>query len=166
MLSSEGLAPPFNEVVDDMIAKHPQSPLPSLPSGPASSLPTIPEALVFGAVRSFPAGSALGPSGLRASHLKDAVLCPSSAYATQAVHSLTDVVRTLSAGEIPSEVVPHLCGAYLLAVRKKSGGLRPIAVGEVPHCLISKCLSWVVRSDAIRSLPSSSWGFQFTPSPV
>ena len=106
---------PSNEVVDDMLAKHPQSPPPSLHSGPASSPPPIPEALVFGVVRSFLTGLAPGPSGLRASHLRETVLCPCLAYATQAIQSLTDVARTLSAGEIPSEVVPHLCGAYLLA---------------------------------------------------
>ena len=82
---------------------------------------------------------------------RTAVLCPSPAYTSQAIHALTDVVRTLSAGEIPFEVVPHLCGAYLLASGKKSGGLRPIAVGEVMHHLISKCLSWVVRPVAVRS---------------
>ena len=143
-----------------MLAKHPQSPPPSLPSSPPSSPPLIPDALVFGAVRSFPAGSAPGPSGLQVSHLKEAVFCPSLSYATQAIRALTDIVRTLSAGEIPSEVVPHLCGAHLLAAQKKSGGLRPIAVGEVLRRLTSKCLSWAVCPAAIRSLsPLKLGGF-------
>ena len=52
----------------------------------------------------------------------------------------------------PPEVVPHLCGATLFACRKKSGGVRPIAVGEVLHRLISKCLTHAVQDEAISTL--------------
>ena len=41
------------------------------------------------------------------------------------------------------------CGATLLACRKKSGGLRPIAIGEVLRRLTSKCVSRAVQVDAI-----------------
>ena len=52
----------------------------------------------------------------------------------------------------PSVVVPHFCGASLLACRKKDGGLRPIAVGEVLRRLISKCISRAVQSESFRVL--------------
>ena len=42
---------------------------------------------------------------------------------------------------MPSLSCPHLCGATLLASHKKSGGFRPIAIGEVLRRLTSKCLS-------------------------
>ena len=50
----------------------------------------------------------------------------------------------LCSGQAPQEVVPHLCGANLFALRKKGGGLRPIAV--------SKCISRAVRGEAFRAL--------------
>ena len=49
-------------------------------------------------------------------------------------------------------VLPHLCGASLFGCKKKGGGHRPIAVGEVLHRLTSKYVCWAVRADAIRIL--------------
>ena len=63
------------------------------------------------------------------------------------------VVSLLSSGAVPVEVVPHLCGANLLALKKKNGGLRPIAIGEVLRRLVSKCLSFAVRSVVLDVLP-------------
>ena len=37
----------------------------------------------------------------------------------------------LLSGKAPSCLAPWLCGAPLTALRKKGGGVRPIAVGEV-----------------------------------
>ena len=54
---------------------------------------------------------------------------------------LSQLVTLLSSGSCPPSVVPHLCGATLLASHKKSGGFRPIAIGEVLRRLTSKCLS-------------------------
>ena len=47
---------------------------------------------------------------------------------------------------------PHTSVAPLLACRKKNGGHRPIAVGEVLRRLVSKCLAYVARSSAISLL--------------
>ena len=49
--------------------------------------------------------------------------------------------RIIVAGRTPPSILPRLCGATLLACRKKNGGLRPIAVGGLLCRLISKCLS-------------------------
>ena len=59
------------------------------------------------------------------------------------------MVNLLAAGRAPEQVAPYLCGAILIPVKKKSGGLRLIAVGEVLHHLTSKCLSRAVQPDAI-----------------
>ena len=119
-----------------------------LPPSPAPPPVKIEEPVVLKALRSFPAGTAPGPSRLRASHLKEAVLCPSPSRGTSVLQAITDVINLLSSGCVPPEVIPHLCGANLLAVRKKSGGLRPIAVGEVLRRLTSKCISRVVNATA------------------
>ena len=61
-------------------------------------------------------------------------------------------MKLLAAGLVPHEVIPHLCGAFLLAVKKKGAGHRPIAVGEVLRRLTSKCLSTAVRAEVIHIL--------------
>ena len=54
------------------------------------------------------------------------------------------VVNLLVAGRAPSCIIPFLCGA--------SGGLRPIAIGEVLRRLISKCVARAVQSEAVSFL--------------
>jgi hypothetical protein len=41
-------------------------------------------------------------------------------------------------GEVPSSICPILYGANLCALKKKDGGIRPIAVGSTIRRLISK----------------------------
>ena len=62
---------------------------------------------------------------------------------------LTRFVNLLTASHAPPSVTSHLCGASLLACRKKHGGHRPIAVGEVLRRLVSKCLATHTRQLAL-----------------
>ena len=62
------------------------------------------------------------------------------------------VLNILAAGFAPPIISPFLCGASLLAPRKKCGGLCPIAVGEVLSRLTSKCVSRAVQYEAISIL--------------
>ena len=73
---------------------------------------------------------------------------PTASYGTRALRAITATVNLLAAGGAPPEIASYLCGATLLAVKKKNVGLRPIAVGEVLRRLTSKCLSRAVQSDA------------------
>ena len=147
-LTLEGLASASPEILREMQNKHPQASPPALPLGPVPPPLSLSEAVVLKAVRSFPSGSAPGPSGLRPSHLREAVSCPAPDRARLVLKSLTIFVNALAAGRTPPSVLPHLCGATLLACQKKNGGLRPIAVGEVLRRLISKCLATASRRTA------------------
>ena len=100
-------------------------------------------------VQSFPNESAPGPSGLHTSQLQEAVGYPSPDQASKVLATLTWFINLLAAGRVPSDVNPHLCCATLLASRKKKGGHRPIAVGEVLRRLVSKCLSSLARHPAL-----------------
>ena len=151
-LSSGGLAPITSDVVKEMQAKHPQSSPPSIPLSQPQSPIELVDTQVIQALRSFPNGSAPGPSNLRANHLKEAVSCPSPGKAARATQALTRVVSLLCDGRAPSQIVPHLCGATLLPIQKKGCGLRPIAVGEVLRRLTSKCLSKCVKDEAFQTL--------------
>uniref|UniRef100_A0A1X7SVN2 Reverse transcriptase domain-containing protein n=1 Tax=Amphimedon queenslandica TaxID=400682 RepID=A0A1X7SVN2_AMPQE len=138
----------------------PPSPPPLLPTlfSPPLPSPSLTPAAVLQAVRSFPLDTAPGPTGLRASHIKEAVCCPSPCRAQSTLQQLTLFVVFLSSGDCPSSVIPHLCGATLLASLKKSGGLRPIAVGEVLRRLTSKCLSSLVLPQVRHILPPHQVG--------
>ena len=151
-LTSKGLASLSPAILQEMLNKHPQAPPPSVPLDPAPQSVNLSEAILFKGVRSFPNGSSPGPSGLCPSHLREAVMCPSPDGANFALSALTRFTNLLAAGQAPPSVLPHLCGATLLASPKEKGGHRPIAVGEVLRRLTSKCLAMVCRSLAFSSL--------------
>ena len=76
---------------------------------------------------SFPSTSGAGWSGLRPSHVRDAMR-PSSSDLL--LRLLSEVVSLLLRGEVPEMVRPYVCGASIMALRKPDGSLRPIAIGE------------------------------------
>ena len=98
------------------------------------------------AVKSFKVGSAPGPSGLRAEHLKEAGL-QGDARGAAVLGSLTRLVNTLAAGKLPAAAAPYFTGANLFATKKKVRGLRPVAVGEVLRRLVGKCLAQKVAKE-------------------
>ena len=96
-------------------------------------------------LRSFPKGSAAGPTGTRASHILHAIQVKNP---TSALETLTDFINHLSSGLVPAKIQPFLAGAYLIGLSKKDGGIRPIAIGDVYRRLTGKCLSSLILSDA------------------
>ena len=146
-LLSKGLSPETAATAEELRMLHPSHPAPRARSErdlPASL--DIDADAVARALRAFPAGTAPGPSGLRAQHLLDA-------SAPGVVHDgflrhLTDVVNLLAQGAACNSVAPYLAGAALVAVPKPKGGVRPIAIGEVLRRLTGKCLAESVREDA------------------
>lgn len=139
------------EVLEEMRRKHPRSPQPvdtaSLPAVHPAAAPQLDAAAVEKEVRAFPRGSAPGPSGLRPQHLKDAL--HSTAHRDEVLHQLLALVNLLAKGLAPPSVAEHLAGAWLVALTKKDGGLRPVAIGETLRRLVAKCLCSQV-SDAAR----------------
>jgi len=100
---------------------------------------------VTAALNSFNKHSGAGPSGLRAFHLKQALV---PAYADQVVDHLTTLVNLMVRGEAHADVSPWLCGALLSALPKKDGSARPIAVGEVIRRLAAKTLCAAYQEQA------------------
>ena len=157
-LTSDGLATPSATVLQEMLTKHPQSASASLPPGPVPPSISVSESTVRKGVRSFPNGSAPGPSGLRPSHLREAVGCPSPDQSNQLLAALTRFVNCLASGRTPTTITPHLCGATLLASKKPKGGHRPIAVREVLRRLVSKCLATSAHRQALALLSPLQMG--------
>src|SRR6218665_1119000 len=88
----------------------------------------VTEREVFDAMRSFPAGSSGGPDGMRPQLLLDLLNNrESSETLLQALTGFNVLLR----GECPPEIREIMFGGTLIALSKKSGGLRPIAIGYI-----------------------------------
>ena len=138
-LVSRGLAEHTPATLNEMKAKHPQSPPPKIPTSDASPKAFSPQE-VSDAVKLFHKGSAAGPSGLRPEHLI-VTLKAAPNQAGRAETQLCRLVNAMSKGAVPVAVAPFLCGARLHAGLKKDGGLRPIAVGNILRRLTSKVMA-------------------------
>ena len=68
---------------------------------------------------------------MRPEHLKSVLKNTSAALVTKALGALTKLVNVMAAGKVPQQVRPFLCGARLVAGRKKDNSLRPIAIGNL-----------------------------------
>ena len=89
------------------------------------------------AVMSFPNGSSGGLDCLRPQHLKD--LVSGSERCERLAASIAGLVNLLFQGSCPGEVQKVFFGGNLIALSKKDGGVRPIAVGSVWRRLAAKC---------------------------
>ncbi len=62
-------------------------------------------------------------------------------------------------GDVPQMVQPFFFGASLVALKKKSGGVRPIAVGCTLRRLVAKIASRKVSDDMAELLAPRQLGF-------
>lgn len=97
----------------------------------------VTEEVVLKAIQTFPAGSSGGPDGIRPQHILDLVNCRESGPAL--VKSITAFVNCLLDGKCNPAVMPILFGGQLIALEKKTGGVRPIAVGYTLRRIAAKC---------------------------
>ena len=152
LCSEESLAVSNLDTLNKLKEKHPPASSSACPIPLPGSVDTQPlqvtEQEVLKAVRSFPAGSAGGPDGFRPQHLLELVTCQESA--SNFLPALTAFVNLLLRGVCPPEVQPVLFGGNLIALEKKSGGIRPIAVGYTWRRLAAKC----ANSYAVSTLSS------------
>lgn len=147
ILLSEDKPADFSEAAFSAIAdKHPKvsSNMSSIPDPSSFASLLISESEVLKAIRSFPAGSSGGPDGFRPQHLADLVRCNSNGPAL--LSALTGFVNLILNGDCPLSVRPTFFGGRLLAIEKKFGGFRPIAVGYTLRRLVSKCANTYAQS--------------------
>ena len=147
-LGAEGCASTDDpKALSDLAARHPHHALPVLPQDYVQPPPIVasPDS-VLSALRSFPQGSSPGGSRLRAQHLLDATAGSSSPAPSLCLAELTRFLNTLLAGRLDPQAAPWLVGAPLIALPKKNGSFRPIAIGEVLRRLTSRLCCLSVRS--------------------
>jgi hypothetical protein len=127
--SEDKPAPDTEATFKKLQEKHPPSSSRSKPFPDPSLTPAlqVSEADVLKAIRSFPAGSSGGPDGLRPQHVVDLVGCQESGAAL--LSAITAFTNMLLEGKCHRDVAPVLFGGSLIALEKKTGGIRPIAIG-------------------------------------
>ena len=147
LASEDTIAPVNEETLAALRLKHPNPP-PDLVFPDVAPAPTRPEITceeVSEALRSFSAGSGAGPDGLRPQHLKDLAFIRGET-GTKFLAALCKAVNRIVNGDVPSEAATVLFGANLTPLRKKDGGIRPIASGSVFRRLAGKIVSRRVQA--------------------
>ena len=91
-------------------------------------------------VSTFPNGSSGGIDGVRPDHLKDMLSVEAHLEANRRGFTLTlcRFITFVLEGDLPEDVKLVFFGARLVALKKKDGGIRPIAVGHTMRRLASK----------------------------
>lgn len=143
LISDDTQSTPSTEGLAKLQDKHPaltvdQSALPR--PQPGESL-TVTEVDVRRLGLSFPVGSSGGPDGLRPQHLKSLLQCQEAG--PDLLSALTVFVNMVLDGRCPKDVAPVFFGGRLISLNKKSGGIRPIAIGLTLRRLVSKCANSV-----------------------
>ena len=149
VLCSKGLAPNTEETKRLLTEKHPAQEPPVVPhsTSPALQLPS--DFKLLDTLRSFPKGTACGPSGLRVEHLLEAT---EATLPVSFTTTLQHFINFLIAGHAPLDIAPYMAGASLIALRKTDVDspldIRPIAVGEIFRRLAGKCVCALSSSKA------------------
>ena len=160
--SEDSIAVINQETLSELKAKHPpahpDSNFPPAPESPAL-LAEITEREVARAIKSFPCGSAGGPDGLRPQHLKDLTSESAERGGKELLRALSSFILLVLEGNTPLSIQPIFFGANLIALRKKGGGIRPIAVGQTLRRLVAKCGGFRVVESIGASLAPLQLGY-------
>ncbi|KAJ8727191.1 hypothetical protein PYW08_015588 [Mythimna loreyi] len=135
LFSSDVVAPYSPDTISALESKHP-APADDLTFPDPPDRP-IPDSQIFpilapqllAAVSSFRSGSAGGLDGLTPQHLKDLLSSGAGDAGESLLKELLALVTLMLSGGVNDAVVDVLYGANLCALRKRDGGIRPIAVG-------------------------------------
>ena len=100
--------------------------------------------LITKSIASFPNGSGGGSDGLLPQHLKDLSSQSAGDGAHLLLQALVGLLTLILEGRTPRAI-----GATLIALQKKSGGIRPITIGCTLRRLAAKCASL----HALKSIP-------------
>ena len=144
--SDDSIAPDTAETLQQLAEKHPRRTTPLTPRIPISTSSTVTAKVVKTAILSFPAGSAGGPTGMCPQMLKDLISPSNGDAATRWLEKLTEFVNLVLSGNLPPRIRPISFGANLIALGKKGGGIRPIALRNTSTRLSAKCAGAIAKS--------------------
>lgn len=126
------------EIVAALSEKHPPAPSDIRPA-PSSdiSLPDVSPVELDKILLTLPSSSAAGLDGLRFAHIKQMI---STDVTRRLRDQLCTLITTVIGGRLPQFILPLFYAASLTAIKKKDGGVRPIACGLSVRRLAAKIL--------------------------
>ena len=163
--SEETLASFDDETYEALCLKHPphypdsSNPSPPTPDWATADFSHLTVGHVLSSVRSFPSGSAGGLDKLTPQHLQDMLQGVQDPEEDPLLNALLDFCMLVLHGDTPEEVRSFFFGASLVALRKKSGGVRPIAIGCTLRQLVSKVACGLVINEMTTLLSPRQLGF-------
>ena len=141
--SEDTLASFDDKTYEALCSKHPprysNSSNPSLPTPDwaVAHFPQLTAGHVLSTVRSFPSSSAGSLDKLTPQHLHDMLQGVQDPEEDPLLNALLDFCMLVLHGDSSEEVRSFFFGASLVALWKKSGGVRPIAIGCTLEWLVS-----------------------------
>ncbi|OXA48561.1 Retrovirus-related Pol polyprotein from type-1 retrotransposable element R1 [Folsomia candida] len=158
--SDDTIAPRSQETVDALFSKHPPHPEPTAYPEPLnnSEPPTVDPIEITTAISSFPPGSAGGLDSLRPQILKDLVATEQGEVGDKLIEAILNFTNFVLSGGVPAQFCPIFYGASLTALKKKTGGIRPVAVGNVWRRLSAKIALKRMSSDLVEYLAPHQLG--------
>ena len=128
------------EVLQALILKHPSEPEDSVtPIIPAENIAvTADDKKIIRSLRSFSGGCCGGIDGLRPAHLLHLVVVSTADAGLHIRRSITNLTNKILRGDVSDYAVKLLFSSNLTALKKKDGGIRPVAVGNVFRRLADK----------------------------
>ena len=128
------------EVLQALILRHPSEPEDSVtPIVPAENIAvTADENKIIRSLRSFCGGCCGGIDGLRPAHLLDLVAVSTAETGLHLRRSIANLTNKILRWDVSDYAVKLLFSSNLTALKKKDGGIRPIAVGNVFRRLAAK----------------------------
>ena len=135
-----------SEVLQAPMLRHPSEPEDSVtPIIPAVSIAvTADEKKAIRSLRLFSGGCCGGIDGLRPVHLLDLVAVSTAEAGLHLRRSTTNLTNKILRGDVSDYAVKLLFSSNLTALRKKDGGIRPLAVGNVFRRLEAKAGCYAV----------------------
>ena len=135
LTSNEDFVRPTTDIMSALRRKHPPTPpdetLPPAPHADDTRPLQVSAKQVRSAIESMPTGSSAGLDGIRPLHLRQLISAEASEPGRRLLSCLTSLTNLALDGRIPDCAREAYYGATLCALRKKDGGLRPIAIGSV-----------------------------------
>jgi len=156
LLSQESTLAPIDEITAESLrSKHPDHPVPSffpVQDWSLSSHLHLQEELILKKIRSFKPGSAGGLDAFKPQFFSDMISATKQHALTNEsfLVELTNFTNFLLHVEIPEAIRPLFFGASLTALKKKDGGIRPVAVGGALRRLAAKCILHVIQPSLTR----------------
>ncbi|GKB86694.1 RNA-directed DNA polymerase, eukaryota [Tanacetum coccineum] len=139
VLSSPGVSPYIDATLEDLKAKHPFKPAPSLSRIPIDPHYLIaPPTVVLDLIKSFPRGTSYVRYSLCAQHLLGCLGGAVVGISDELAFFITQVVNLFLDGKCPKMLGEYIASASLTPLVKAGGGIRPIAMDTVCRHFVSK----------------------------